>query len=341
VIPLFPVALPARVQCRNCPRWLTDPVSIARGYGPECAKQLGWVAPPAAKRAVFGRSRRGGPVEGQADVLAPEDDEDNKISNEEKTMANDWPEIADRFARETAEHEMTVLHDDGLYRHLRFMRPQNSAYWFDLITVPHALIFRGDGESFVFSRIEDMFGFFRSGIGADGTLRINPHYWSEKLTSDRDSVMKYDQDLFQQLVKEHVAEAIRERTAPRGISRAVRDLFENSDITWEDGARRALEAFEFGEGWKATCSCGEEATFEFLSEASSWRSSHITPSSVSHRTSVDRAEGWRFEDTWEWDFKGYDWWFLWACFGIVWGIQRYDVEKAAAPAEVETAGSVA
>lgn len=34
-------------------------------------------------------------------------------------------DIAARFARDTAQHEMTVLHDDGLYRHLRFQR----TYW--------------------------------------------------------------------------------------------------------------------------------------------------------------------------------------------------------------------
>jgi hypothetical protein len=29
-------------------------------------------------------------------------------------------DIATRFAKDTATHRMTVLHDDGLYRHLRF-----------------------------------------------------------------------------------------------------------------------------------------------------------------------------------------------------------------------------
>src|SRR3954466_1726422 len=77
----------------------------------------------------------------------------------------------------TRPHEVTVLHDDGLYRHLRFRSPDHSAYWFDLITVPGCLIFRGDGDSFVFSRTEDMFGFFRS--SREGS--INPTYWSEKL----------------------------------------------------------------------------------------------------------------------------------------------------------------
>jgi hypothetical protein len=58
-------------------------------------------------------------------------------------------DIAERFAKETAEHDMEIVHDDGLYRHLRFRHQgpnYSSWYWFDLITVPGSLIFRGDGD---------------------------------------------------------------------------------------------------------------------------------------------------------------------------------------------------
>src|SRR5947208_10170763 len=38
-----------------------------------------------------------------------------------------------RFARDTAKHEMTVAHNDGLYRHLKFRNTEHSyLYWFDL-----------------------------------------------------------------------------------------------------------------------------------------------------------------------------------------------------------------
>jgi hypothetical protein len=241
---------------------------------------------------------------------------------------NEHPEIAERFQRETAEHEMTVLHDDGMYRHLRFNRPGHSAYWFDLFTAPGVLIFQGDGDSYVFRRLTDMFEFFRSGIWADGSLHINPHYWAEKLTSDRDSVMKYDQDSFEQQVKEHVAEEILARTAPRGISRAIKDLLENGDITWEGGARRALEDFEF-RTHTVTCACGASATFDDSIDASSWGYRHLRESKGEHSTTTQFGDSFTFDDTWEWEFKDYDWWFLWACYGILWGIQRYDAVKAA------------
>ena len=246
-------------------------------------------------------------------------------------------EIAERFARETANHEMTVLHDDGLYRHLRFRQPKQGAYWFDLITVPGALIFQGDGDSYAFRRLTDMFEFFRSGIWEDGSLHTNPHYWAEKLTSDRDSVMKYDQDLFERQVKEHVAQAILDRSAPRGISRAIKDLLENGDITWEGGARRALEEFEY-RLHVASCTCGDGKTFSDELDASEWGYRHVREAEgVGHRTSVKPGDAFAFDDTWEWSFRDYDWWFLWALHGIVWGISQYDSKRA----ELVAAGAVA
>jgi hypothetical protein len=199
--------------------------------------------------------------------------------------------IAARFARETTNHEMTVLHDDGLYRHLRFRaswwqpplarKQTSSMYWFDLITAPGMLLFQGDGESFQFRRIEDMFEFFRGPAG-----RINPGYWAEKIVDGRDRLRKYDRDLFVALVKERFVNAARSGGVPAGTGRAIRadlldvDSYGSPDTYCEEGARQALADFEH--------------------------------------------EGFRFDDTWEWDLQDYDWWFLWALHGIVWGIAQYD-----------------
>lgn len=199
--------------------------------------------------------------------------------------------IAERFKRETAKHEMTVLHDDGLYRHLRFRAPEFGCYWFDLITAPGVLIFRGDGESFVFSRLTDMFEFFRGPVG-----RINPHYWSEKLTSDRDSVMKYSQDLFNQQVADDLKAA--EKDYP-GVAKAwdekVNGFLAEYNTEYEHDARAALNDFEY-------------------------------------RPKGDDGEPFRFQDTWEWDLKDYHWWFLWSLHAIVWGIAQYDAARVPATA---------
>ncbi|MEN5374297.1 hypothetical protein [Stenotrophomonas hibiscicola] len=41
-----------------------------------------------------------------------------------------------RFEKDTAEHQMEVLLDNGVYRHLRFKRPGSYAFSFDVVTWP-------------------------------------------------------------------------------------------------------------------------------------------------------------------------------------------------------------
>ncbi len=156
-------------------------------------------------------------------------------------------DVAERFRRDTAEHEMTVLHDDGLYRHLRFAKPQPHGiwYWFDLITWPGVLQVRGDiGESYTFSHLSDMFEFFRSRSG-----EINAHYWSywsEKLDGGRTSAKEYSEEAFRQRVTEAFVDAVRWGETPRGLGKAVREEILNSEFLAVEGeARAVLEAFEF------------------------------------------------------------------------------------------------
>lgn len=99
----------------------------------------------------------------------------------------------ERFSKDTATHEMTVIRDDGVYRHLRFKRPSSSAYYFDLVTWPCFLAITGDMGENMFSRTKDMFEFFRDGM--------NPSYWSEKiLPNGCDSVKEWDSGLFNEAI---------------------------------------------------------------------------------------------------------------------------------------------
>jgi hypothetical protein len=84
----------------------------------------------------------------------------------------------ERFMEEVKNHKMKVLYDNGLYRHLHFSDGTfNMA--FDVVTWPNHLAYTGDMGSFLFSRIEDMFNFFRRKDG-----EINPGYWSEKVLAE-------------------------------------------------------------------------------------------------------------------------------------------------------------
>lgn len=189
-------------------------------------------------------------------------------------------DIADRFPIDTASHEMTIVHDDGLYRHVAFRNPGQNFYWFELCTTPNMLVFRGDGRSFVFSRERDMFNFFRRSNG------VRPQYWAEKLTCHSDGRV-YDVDIFTRQVKDAFVEAARTGGGvPPGTGLALRDLLDDSGIEDETEAHRLLNNFEH--------------------------------------------DGFRFEDTWEWDFRDYHWWFLWACEAIAWGIKKYDTAQSEA-----------
>lgn len=108
-----------------------------------------------------------------------------------------YPDMFKRFAKDVADHRMTVLHDDGLYRHLRFTRPGTGLYWFEITTWPGSLAIRGDMGSFMFSRLPDMFEFF-------GTGDINPGYWAEKTPNygvDA-AVRRYSPETFESTIKQ-------------------------------------------------------------------------------------------------------------------------------------------
>ncbi|HEX8321568.1 hypothetical protein [Longimicrobium sp.] len=191
------------------------------------------------------------------------------------------PLAAKIFVMDTAKHEMTVLHDDGLYRHLTFRRPDTGLYWFDLITWPGSLCFNGDMGTYVFSRVEDMTTFF----GRPGQ-DINPGYWGEKVKAG--DIRAYEPDL----ARQHVIEHFREWADEHGwVLAATRDL-------WDDICHEILDG-EVEE---------DEGTFRSAVDRFEWQG---------------HADRFRFSDAWEWDLRGFKHHFLWSCFAVQWGVNRY------------------
>ncbi len=116
--------------------------------------------------------------------------------------------VADLFPKDVAKHMMTVKHDDGIYRHVYFGEPGTGCMSFSLITWPGSLCYSGDMGTYVFSRLTDMFEFFRG-------HSPNFQYWAEKVDGrDRDGVDEFSVDLFKAKLHAHIAE--------------------NSDEDWED-----------------------------------------------------------------------------------------------------------
>lgn len=142
----------------------------------------------------------------------------------------------------TRNHQMTVLRDDGLYRHIRFAKPGTGIWRFDLVTWPGHLVITGDLEDFHFARIPDMFEFFRNPVGY-----INPHYWAEKLQGPQ-RFESFSTDSFKRQVYEDFREWCRDRPGPhRTLWRAIRaEVLDHLDECDETLAYQRLSRFQFG-----------------------------------------------------------------------------------------------
>jgi hypothetical protein len=159
---------------------------------------------------------------------------------------------AARFAAETTDHQMKVLHDDGAYRHLLCTRPDTSLYGFEVLTWPGRLYIGGASDGFTFSRHPDMFTFFRGD-------RINPQYWQEKIVDGRERAERYSPALFRRSVTRRCADEYRSHSVPTDLAREVRELVLSCD-EYETTALEALRDFRYT--W--TASDGTEKTFEFV-----------------------------------------------------------------------------
>jgi hypothetical protein len=194
-------------------------------------------------------------------------------------------DVRDRFEQEAGGHRMTVLREDGLYRHLRFSRPGTWSYGYDLVTWPGQLVVAGDCGDYAFARISDMFQFFRCDGG-----RINPDYWSEKLTNrdERAGTRRFSAESF----RPRVLEWYREQCDDLDASEASSLLDALNEQVFDrafDGPHSRDEAIRL--------------LMEFKHE---------------------RIE---IYEPYDWSFEEWDWQFLWCCWAIVQGIAQYDWAK--------------
>lgn len=205
------------------------------------------------------------------------------------------PGMTPKFLADTEHHEMQICLDHGLYRHLKFAcqpapfaYPTTSNHSFALLTCPGSLAITGDMGTYTFSRLEDMFRFFDSPAG-----RINPEYWSEKVTSQdvHSPVRLYSEAKFRQEVLQDFEDRKYEFDPADQIqllAKINRDILQDPDIYHEHGAREALHAFNF----------------------------------YVQRPGEPRIT-FGYDNTSELDFKDFSPHFLWCLEAIVFGIDRY------------------
>ena len=218
----------------------------------------------------------------------------------------------ERFLRDVSKHVMTIVRDDGVYRHLQFRKPKpdGNEYWFDLITWPGSLCISGDMGTYVFRRLNDMFEFFRTdqeyAESHGKKLGINLGYWSEKLQAPDSSESK--------------------EFNPEHFRANVIEAFE----TWvtenkpeDDDEFTSLEDRENFEAQKELLREGlDEEVLNRLDDG------ETRAYDAARNFSCSEAPEFSLDDCWEWDCRSYKFRYVWCCYAIAWGIKNYDEIKS-------------
>jgi hypothetical protein len=208
-----------------------------------------------------------------------------------------------RFERDVANHAMTIVRDDGTDRHIKFRNKDGgSSYWFEILTWPGALCIRGDCGTYVFSRLTDMFEFFRTDRGRDpAKLYINEGYWSEKLQAV--SCDGYGKGAAKEFSSERFEQHVKDQFESYFEGRVISDNKRAS--LWLDIQSEVLDYLNDGDERDAFNRLGNFRGDEFPR---------------------------LFEDCWEWRCMEYKFRFIWNLYAIAWAIRQYDTAKQ--PAEV-------
>ena len=213
----------------------------------------------------------------------------------------DKKEVLARFRVETAEHRMEIIKDDGLHRHLRFRKPGTYCMGFDIVTWPGYLAITGDMGASVFSRLEDMFQFFRaserSHAETDG-LYINRSYWAEKLVANDGEAKEFEEDRFTQYVKDIFDQHIEEKSDDDGKAPAW------AGELWEDIESELLS--------QCVCDTGQAlgAMQDFKPDSNVYGD-------------------FTFGEVWEsaLALEDYTWHLIWRMYAVAYAVLAYDAAK--------------
>ena len=198
-------------------------------------------------------------------------------------------QVRKQFESETAKHQLTVLREDSLYRHLRFREPGTIIYGFDIVTWPGYLAYVGDMGDYLFSRTEDMVLFFAGRWGKDVSPPFD--YWAQKLQGGAAGgsrrARSYSVDAYRAQVERWYTTVVEqgELEDPTRFRRAVDDQLLH---------REPLSVAE-----------AHSVVTDFCFEDLAGGMGRVQPEPM------------------EWDFTEFDHHFLWCCFAIAWGVEQY------------------
>ena len=207
-------------------------------------------------------------------------------------MSNSHACTEERFLQDVANHSIKIIKDDGVHRHISFTNNGSNCYRFDLITWPGSICYTGDMGTYVFSRLDDMFKFFKMSDNdfnknPNKQLNINPYYWGQKLQAigTNAGYEEFDSDKFIKEVTEYYDEYIIDHPDP-------------DKKLWEEVIYYVLNyAYD-----------GKERAYVAISDYSSSYGLDFTD----------------FFDGGGGDTSRYTFRYIWCLYAIVWGIQQYD-----------------
>lgn len=214
------------------------------------------------------------------------------------------------FFKTVKDHKLVVIKDDGVHRHLMLKQPGTMNCHFNLVTFPGYLCYTGDMGSFLFTRLEDMFEFFRTKneeYMAEMGLKLytNHSYWSEKLVASNCSgrhegkATEFDEEKFKAVIiddylRRWIKSAREDGTLDKEERRELWEAVHDEIISQVDDYRDSIKTKVYEFSWKPSRGYGE------------------------------KAPSFHFEDLFEHNFEDYTHSFRWACLAISWGIQQYD-----------------
>ncbi len=223
-------------------------------------------------------------------------------------------DVLPRFLADTASHELRIVVDDGVHRHLQFRRPGTYCYGFDIVTWPGHLAISGDMGTAVFSRLHDMFEFFRAKPGEHekaGGLFVNDGYWAEKCVANDGAKQEYSLRLFRDLVTLLFKEYVEERVDPDDLADPDTSTPEWVARLWQELELEVLNDSE-----------DHDALINAISAMSDFKPSDSDYSDF------------RITDAWEYasSLQQYTFHFLWRLYAIARAVRAYDdAASAAAP----------
>lgn len=197
----------------------------------------------------------------------------------------------EQFLKDVANHQMKILKDDDLYRHLRFKQTYSS-YWFDLVTWPGMLVITGDMGEYMFGWESDVFNLFRR---TEGELDL--YYWGKQLKTKNGH-------------KEFSFEKLK-----AFIETEIKEYFEDAQIQVSDEVIERIKNDALHESGADSCSPVSQIQdiFRRLFE---------------YEFNEDGIKfSFHYDALCDANFEKPSYHYIWCLYAIVWGIQQYNKQK--------------